>query len=259
VTEALLRFAEIAIGSGGLPGCRRCGTAPDFEPRAGAEVIREALVAIESWERPVMGPGPNISFVGGEPFAHVELPAIIAATADGGASRIRLRSGGEALSVRENAAGVVHSGVRHIEIVLLGDAAEHEDLAARRGAFAALVGGARAFLDSGRSQHADVVISGLVPVCRHNLAYVPSAVARLAELGASEVVLDVEPHAASSVDAATWLASACDTGIVNGAWVAVRAPRSIASVPSIHQVGVASGRVRAAESTKSRGTLEARE
>lgn len=232
----LLRFVEVTIGAGGLPSCVRCGPVGRFAPRPDAEVIADALGVIEVWDRALCGPGPNLAFVGGEPFLHPGLPGVVFASAEAGASRLRLRTSGEALSTPENATGVVHAGVRNVEIVLLGDAAAHDELSARPEGFAASSAGTDALADSARAQGVVVALTGLVPVCRHNLAFAPAAVSALSRMGASEVVLDVSSDALAAVGAGAWIASACDTGIVNGTWVSVRAPVAVAGVPAIHRV-----------------------
>ncbi len=238
--RGLLRFADVSLGSGGLPACMRCSAGDAFEPRPGGDVIAEALAVVESWDRSAFGPGPNLSFVDAEPFSHPELPGVVFATAEAGASRIRLRTGGEALSAPENAEGVLHAGIRHVEIVLLAGGQEHDALAGRSGAFEALSKGAGALVEAARTHGTVIALTGRVPVCRHNLEHASSAVAALASLGASAVVLDVSEGAAASVDAASWLASACDTGIVNGTWVSVASTRTIPGVHELHWVAVSS-------------------
>jgi MoaA/NifB/PqqE/SkfB family radical SAM enzyme len=233
-----LRFATISLGSGGLPSCARCTPPGSVDQRTGWAVIAEALAIIESWDRAALGPGPNLSFGGAEPFSHAELPRIITTAAEAGASRLRLTTSAEALSVPGNAAGVVHAGVRHLEIQLLGDGVGHDDLTGRRGAFAAMVRGARGFSEAAGAQGAAVALTGRVVVCRHNLESVPAAVAALAELGAREVVLEVGDEAAASVDAGRWLVSACETGVVNGTWVSVRSSRPLATIPELHRFAV---------------------
>ena len=233
-----LRFAEVSLGDGGLPACLRCAPAVAFSPRSGADVIADALLAIERWDRRVHGPGPNLSFVGAEPFSHLELPGVIFAASEAGASRLRLRTGAEALSVTENAAGVIHAGVRHLEIVLLGGAELHDALRGRPGAFAALGAGVRAFVDAASDQSAEIALTGLVPVCRHNLEDLPATVAVLSRLGVGEVVLEIAETPASAVDAGSWIASACDTGVVNGTWVSVRCARPLVGVPRVHEFSV---------------------
>jgi hypothetical protein len=238
VADGFLRFAEVPLGSGGFPSCTRCTSPEAFAPRPAADVIAEALEAIESWDHATLGPGPNIVFAGAEPFSHPELPSVIFAAAEAGASRISLRTSGEALSLAENAAGVIHAGVRHVEVVLLGDGDHHQLVTGRPGSFAAISQGVRALADAAREQHVSVAVSGRVPVCRHNLEHVPAAVAALSELGASEVVLEVGVAAASSAEGGRWLASACDTGVVNGTWVSVSSSKPSPQVPSLHLVGV---------------------
>ncbi len=206
--------------------------------RPGPDIVAELARAVEAWDADRDGPGPNVALVGAEPFSHPELPAIVFAATEAGTARIRLRTGGEALQVRENAGGVIHAGVRQVEIVALA-AGAHDALCGRPDAFAAVAAGVDAYLAAAKMQHATVALTARIPVCRHNLEHLPDAVAALSQLGASEVVLDLSPAAAASVGAAGWVASACDTGVVNGTWVSVLAPSRIAGVPELHFVAVA--------------------
>lgn len=238
--HGLLRFAEVSLGSGGLPTCARCETASVPAPRAAEDVIAEALSAIESWDRALLGPGPNVALVGAEPFAHPSLPEIVFTLVEAGASRLRLRTGAEALIVAENAEGVLRAGVRHLEVVVLGPHEVHDALTARPDAFESARRGMRAFLDTAGESGIDAVLSGRIRVCRHNLEHAPAAVAVLAEVGALEIVLQVSDTASKTVGAATWIASACDTGVVNGVWVSVECAAALPGVADLHFVAATS-------------------
>ncbi len=236
--DGLLRYVEVAIGDGGLPGCTRCEEEKPLSPRSSAQVVADLRVAAAEWDGEACGPGPNIALAGGEPFAHPELPAIVFAATEAHVERLRLRTGAEALSVAENAAGVLHAGVRHLEVVVLADAAAHDELTARPGAFAAAASGVSAFATAARDRVVPVAVAGRVPVCRHNLAHVPAAVAALSRLGARDVVLDVSREAALSLQAGEWIASACQTGLMNGTWVSVATPEPLSEVPALHHVAL---------------------
>ena len=241
MSESLLRFAEVSLGPGGLPSAAGAARLVAVAPRSLADVSAEAAAAIERWDHGLYGPGPNLSFVGAEPFSHPDLPAIVFGAVEDGASRIRLRTAAEALKVAENAAGVVQAGVRHFEVVVLADTHAHDELAARPGSFAMFSHGVARFVEASREMGVAVAIAGRVPVCRHNLEHLPTAVAALSRLGASEIVLDVSANAAATVGAGSSISSACDTGIVNGTWVSVATPTPIAALPALHLLSVAAG------------------
>lgn len=207
----LIRFAEVEIGLGATAACARCERALSAgTPRQLADVrtVLEAIAA--SWE---YGSGPNVTFVGIEPFAHPELPDLIGAAVSVGFRRIRLRTDAGALSLPGNAEGVLGAGVRLIEIALLAGCAEDNDrLSGRPGLFEAALEGARSFSRVAEAAGEHVVVSGRIPLCTHNERFLSDAVGALARIGASAVVIDARcfdgtEHAA--------IKAALDTATVN--------------------------------------------
>jgi hypothetical protein len=145
-------------------------------------------MTVESWSS---GPGPNISFIGAEPFTHPHLPHLISSAAEFGCERIRLRTDGGALGISGNASGALHAGVRHIELQMLaGDAPTHDALTGRPGLHLAATEGATEFLRAARESGLDVALSGRVPACRHNTASIVGAVLTLARAGAVTILVD---------------------------------------------------------------------
>ena len=231
----MISFARVAVGDGGFVGCTRCDpTAPARRYFSAQEIIGSVRSVADAWKD---GPGPNVSLAGTEPFGHAELPAIIAGAVALGMQRICLRTDGGALSVDGNARGAVHAGVRQIELVVLGDLAVHDELAATPGLFVAARQGARAFLDAARDARVPAALTAMLPVCRHNIAALPGAVALLAEMGAVAVELDVAESAQRAVGYRKWVSAALETGMVNGVWVYVRrADAPLASDARLHAV-----------------------
>lgn len=209
----MLEFVSVAIGAeseAGCVSCVNCGATGAGIPLP-LDSVRAALLHFsESWSS---GPGPNVVFTGLEPFAHPELPALIAAARAAGFVRIRLRTDAGALGLGSNARGALDAGVTQIEVVCLGDGVQMDRLAGKPGLAAAQAAGVAAFRTAAREAEAVVTVIGLVPVCRHNAALVPGAVARLASLGAVAVHLDAAgcpPRERAHVIAAL------DTAAVNG-------------------------------------------
>lgn len=211
----MLDFAHIALGTGDGLTCTRCAPARDAAYLSAAEVITRIETAAQRWPG---GPGPNIVLGGPEPFAHPELPALVAACVEAGAERICLETDGGALSVPANAAGVLRAGVRHLHVRLLAaDAVLADELSGLRGRCGDALAGIEAFLAAAESEGARVAVTALIPVCEHNLGALPAAVAALARRGVHAVRLlgtGTLPRGAEGV-----LAAACDTGMINQLWV----------------------------------------
>lgn len=207
----MIAFAQIALGHGGLAGCARCdGAHAEARARDLADVSRDLAATAASW---VDGPGPNVSFVGFEPFLHPALPDAIGVAVSSGFHRVGLRTDAGALSLPGNAEGALAAGVRQIEVVVLaGSAEDHDRLSGRPGLFAASCEGVRLFIRAAEAIGAHVVVTGLVPLCAHNERFAPDAVAALARMGASAVLLDASDHAACSLAA---VEAALDTATVN--------------------------------------------
>ncbi len=224
----MITFAEVTIGTGGVVTCGRCGRAPEPSPRSLASVAEELAQIARGWSLP---PGPNVSFLGFEPFMHPQLPQLIAVAADEGCERIRLRTSGAALAQAGNAEGALHAGVRHLELVLLGDPATHDRLSCREGLCAATASGAAAFTAAASSSRVDVCVAGLVPVCPHNASILPEAVAALAAMGATSVCFDARAHRWRPAEEPL-LRAALDTAALNRLAAFVRGPVPDRTEPS---------------------------
>jgi MoaA/NifB/PqqE/SkfB family radical SAM enzyme len=225
----VINFVEIALGTGAACSCSRCA-APPAREFFSAEVVGSRIASVVAeWAD---GPGPNVMLSGPESFAHPELPGIVASAAAAGCERIGLRTDAGALSIPGNAEGVLGAGVRHLQVVMLGGQGSHDRLADRPGLFDAASQGVRTFIAAALHGGEHVAVTGMVPVCAHNVPELPAAVAALASVGAVAVEIAVQPAAAQVRGFSDWLASAIDTGTVNGVWVTVagleaqRVPRS---------------------------------
>lgn len=207
----MLSFLEVPIGAGGVARCSRCPGGTQRDPRPSRDVIADLRAAhVEMASRDAL----NVAFVGFEPFAHPELPALIGGAVQEGAQRIRLRTDGGALGVGGNAAGAFAAGVRQIELVLLaGTPSVHDSLTGAPGLFDAARNGIATFRACAESAGESVAITGLVPICAHTAAHAAAAVAVLAELGAVAVRLDVTSDAPAARAAAL---AALETATVNG-------------------------------------------
>ena len=199
----MIGFAQIALGVGEAVSCTRCSARAESVMHPAEQVAEQIAAVAAGWRG---GPGPNLAFVGAEPFAHPALPALITAAVDAGCERIRLRTDGGALALSGNAEGAFRAGVRHIELVLLAsDAGTHDALSGRQGLFATAVAGAAAFTAVARDAGQPVAITGYVPVCRHVEPHLPALIAAFARMGAAAVLAEpVDGHEpAASVRAAT--------------------------------------------------------
>ncbi len=216
----MIRFEDIAIGAGGGSRCRRCGVASaERSFRGFDEIAAEIAAVVGAWDA---SPGPNVLFTGAEPFAHDALPPLIAQARAAGVKRIGLVTDGGSLGFGDNAVGAVHAGVRHVVVrsVGLGEAADGR--AARPGLSAAVLAGIRAFVEAAKHAETTVATSAEVAVCRHNSDELPAIVAAFGEAGIGCVrFFEDEGATPAPASAATTLAAACDTGVVNGVWVEV--------------------------------------
>lgn len=218
----MIAFVEAALGTGGGVRCTRCHGEPDGASFASVAEVEAAIASAVARSREAGGPGPNVALAGPEPFAHPELPAVVAAAMRAGVRRLRLDTSGAGLLSPANAAGVLGAGVRHVEVVLLGGTpGVHDALAGRPGAFDAAVAGMRSFREAADAAGERVSVVVRVPACRHNLRETPAAVAAAVEAGADAVTIALADGGADLAPSLAWLRSACDTGVVNGVWVEV--------------------------------------
>ena len=162
---------------------------------------------------------------GPEPFGDPELPAIsVTGAAAAGVQRIALRTDGGALASVDNARGVLHVGVRQIEVVVLGDEPQHDTLTETPGLFALATRGIAEFSETARDAGVTATVTGRIVVCRHNLESLPNAVAALAKVGVVSVVLEVSESARKATGMRAWVSAALETGMVNGVWASVETP-----------------------------------
>lgn len=218
----MIDFHPIPVGAGVPCGCVRCGAAPgvSFASVVAVEALLARVCATADGVpgETAAGPAYGVALTGPEPFAHPELPSLVAACRRAGFSRIALETDGAALAAHDNAAGVLHAGVRHLWVRVLGaDDATHDALTGRPGRRAASRAGVAAYSEAAAMMGAMVAITAVVPVCRHTLDAVPAIVAACAEGGFHAVRLDVA--GSLPVQAAAVIAAACDTGMVNRTWV----------------------------------------
>lgn len=195
-----------------MVGCRRCTPQTEVADLYSAEDVAASLRRVASAWR--FGPGPNVCFVDSEPFRHPSLPEIIGAAAQLGFERIRLRTDAGALSRSGNAPGVLGAGVRHLEVVLLGDSGSHDALTGREGLFGMVELGVNAFTTAAEERGEAVAVSALIPACRHNAALLPEAVGAAARIGACAVVLEASQLKRNATNAAL-VAAALQTATVN--------------------------------------------
>ena len=215
----MLEFANIVLGESGAPRCARCH-------RAEAEAIRDASIMLEAIGEATRawpdGPGPNLSFVGAEPFHHPALFELLDASVAAGASRIRLESDAHGLMAAETAERALRAGVRHLRFPLLASTAElHDSLTGRRGSLNDTIAGVGSFIDAARQSGTAVHVTARVPVCRHNLHDTADIVALAKKTGAKSVHLTIDDSDLDVRQAAPWLEAACDTGVVYATWVEV--------------------------------------
>lgn len=215
----MLRFVEVSMGDGGSVACTRCVPPSDPAYRPAADIIAEAASAVAAGAE-------NISLTGAEPFGHPDLPAVVSGIAHAGVSRLRVVTVGAALAAGENAAGAQAAGLRHARVVLLGPEGVHDALADAPGLFDAAAQGMHAWTEAADAAGHRAFLSVLLPVCEHNIAMAPAAVAEAARHGAREVVMRVSP----SIDtdrARDVVAAACETGTINRVWVRVEGPAEV--------------------------------
>jgi MoaA/NifB/PqqE/SkfB family radical SAM enzyme len=214
----VIRFVEIAVGTGGGVRCARChGTAAPAAYTSAFDVARDIESAVVSWSG---APGPNIALIGPDPFGHPELRTLVSAAVRAGVQRLRVDTDAVALRSAQNAADYIGAGVRHLSFSLLGGTPGiHDALVDAPGSLDALIAGVRSYRTAADAESLSVCVTAVLPACRHNVRDLPAAVVRAVEIGADAVLVRVEDGGADLSRALPWLTAACDTGVVNCVWV----------------------------------------
>lgn len=203
----VLEFVPIALGEGAVCGCPSCAPSSTVAYDS-LETVRTAInAAAERCDDPT---GLNLLLTGPEPFEHPQLPALVATCVEAGAARIALETDGAALSAGPNAAGVLRAGVHHLRVRTV-------DLTAEAQRTDDMIAGVSAYRSAASSAAVKVVVTAVVPVCRHNLSSLASTVSEAAAIGFDAVRLVTGGELPASAGAS--IASACDTGMVNRLWV----------------------------------------
>lgn len=222
----MIQCAPITVGIGAPAGCTRCAPFLEATYLSVAEITSSLEAACGA---------DGVALTGPEPFSHPQLPAVIAACREAGFVRIALETDGGALGVHGNAPGVLHAGVHHLWIRVLGaDDATHDARIGRPGRSAAarlgMVSYRAAALEAGRT----VAVTAIVPVCSHLLPELPAVVVECGARGFDGVRLvfaGLLPGSASAV-----IAAACDTGMVNRIWVSTDGMLPLPATHRLHGV-----------------------
>jgi pyruvate-formate lyase-activating enzyme len=216
----VIRFADVALGTGGEVRCSRCHGEPQAASyRPADDVAAEVAMVCARWEG---RPGPNVAFTGAEPFGHPELPMLVAAAKEARCRRLCLDTDAVALRSQQNAGGSLMAGVRHLRWTLLGGTPGlHDALVGTPGALEASGEGVRSFLSTAAAEEIAVSVTAVVPVCRHNAHDLPAAAGLAVDAGVDRVLLRVGDGGLDLGSALPWIVAACDTGVVNGVWVEV--------------------------------------
>lgn len=212
----MLTPSRVAVGHGGRAMCALCARATDavYDPMPiVAGRIDEAVHALT-------GPA-GILLGGADAFGHPQLPQLIAHAVERGVTRIGVETDGDPLTAGDNAAGIIHAGVRRFEVrILTVDATLGERLYARRDQGMLALRGITECVAAARYAGAAIAVSAVVPVCAHNLDDLAPTVAALAAAGVAGVRLDAAGSPTTAHTQAC-LCAACDTGMVDGIWVDV--------------------------------------
>ena len=98
----MIDFHPIAVGTGAPCACVRCGAVPEasYASVAAIEALLAGVPAMADGARgeTTAGPAYGVALTGPEPFAHPELPALVAACRRAGFSRIAVETDGAALA-----------------------------------------------------------------------------------------------------------------------------------------------------------------
>jgi hypothetical protein len=218
----VIAFADVALGVGTGVRCNRCAapavvSEPTFRPAE--EVLADASSVCGSWSA---GAGPNVRLTGAEPFGHPELPRIVSGVVAAGCRRLAIDTDAVGLRSATNARGALTAGVRNVRCTMLaGTEGVHDALAGVPGMLDATREGMRSYRAAAESEGLDVSVTVLIPVCRHNVQDLPSAVGVAVDCHADRIEVKITDGGLDLPAAIPWITAACDTGVVNGVWVEV--------------------------------------
>lgn len=206
---------HVSLGNGVAVACRRCGR-PTETSYLAAAAVKDDLDRAHA-----AGPAPTLLLCGPEPFDHPDLHGIVTHAVRSGFPRVGLRTSGVALAQGGTASEYISAGVRFVEVEMLGGSnGSHDELSGLAGSFDAALAGIAKVRAAAEAEGVRFALRGRVPICRHTLQESPGIVAVLAKAGMSSVELACPPNMVSAA-ASEWLCAACDTGTVNGVWVAI--------------------------------------
>ena len=173
-TAAVFTFREILLGTGGVASCVQCARGAEApsegpregpRPRAGEEILAE-IAGLPAEVR-------DVALTGFEPFAHPDLPRLVAAVCERaqklGGGRLMLQTDGGALAVGDNAQGAARAGARVFEIVYhSGDADADDALTGRPGLARARQAGIAELRRVAQAEpDLRLMVCGVARLCRH--------------------------------------------------------------------------------------------
>lgn len=202
----MIDFSRVSIGEG-LPSCTRCAG-------KGASAFRDTEdVVTELGSR-------DVDLVGADSLTHPDIERIVEQAVSMAADRVRIEvaSGID----KAKALALIHSGVRHVRVAILGGSADaHDALVSERGAFDRVAETVARLREAGEEAGARMAFSARVPACKHNASELPGAVVAAADMGLDAVAIVTGDMGGEAGGFTPWVAAACDTGIVNTLWVEV--------------------------------------
>ncbi|MCL2332748.1 MAG: hypothetical protein FWC54_04605 [Actinomycetia bacterium] len=214
--DAPFTFQLISLGAGGVAPCAQCARVADVpaasrEPRKTEAVLAELAEIRQA----------DVAFGGFEPFAHPDLPRLIAAARDRGACRLLLQTDGGALAQGGNAEGAAAAGVRVFEIVYHAGDEDADDTCTGRPGLARARREGIAALHRVAAQHPDwhLMICGRATLCRH--AGRGAALTGIAQAAVRDGLdaLRIQARDPGAVPAATQLDAAAEILTPSGIWL----------------------------------------
>jgi len=209
-------FNLISLGQGGIGACAQCERAA-----GGATPVSRPVDEILAEIAGLPAEAHNVAFGGFEPFAHPELPRLIAAAGERlGAERLLLQTDGGALASGGNAEGAALAGARVFEIYYHAGDDDADDLLTGSPGLARARQAGVAALRLVAATHPEIhlMVVGVAALCRHGgkgAALVSIARAAVRD-GLDALRIEARPGAAPD---AAQLASAAELLVPAGIWL----------------------------------------